>query len=188
MSAAAAPSARFEDQRRDRRAYLSVPGKIFVPAEETTLDCEVIDLSAGGAGVKCGEFPPAASYVVLYAEGFGRFEAVVMRVVDGVLGLRFVCSDAKIESLIEKLKAYVETGSVAATALRSYRRLHGASFPQFTRVSGERVDCEVLDISLTGALLKTRARLAQGEMILIGQLAARVVRQEDDCFGVVFAH
>jgi hypothetical protein len=174
------------EQRRAERTSLALAGKMFVPAEGTTTDCRVVDLSLGGAGVECPEMPPLQTFVVLYVEGFGRYEAVVTRMVRGVLGLRFVFNDVKRKRLAEKLERYVETGALEETAHRRHRRAAGPSTASFICENGERVPCEVTDISLTGASLKTHARPLIGETIRIGRLYARVVRYHERGIGVVF--
>ena len=67
---AAEPSA---DQRQYERVSTGLLGKLFVPAEDRTIDCRVLNLSAGGASVKCDEPPYLHAFVVLYVDGFGRF-------------------------------------------------------------------------------------------------------------------
>jgi len=37
------------DQRSSERVQVRLAGKLFVPAEEMTLDCTIINLSVGGA-------------------------------------------------------------------------------------------------------------------------------------------
>ena len=174
------------EQRRSERTPLALAGKMFVPAEGVTIDCRVVDLSDGGAGVECAEMPPLQSFVVLYVEGFGRYEAVVARVVRGVLGLRFVFNDVKRKRLVEKLTRFAESGTLDATAHRRHRRVAGPSAASFVCENGERVPCEVADISLTGASLKTHARPLIGETIRIGRLYARVVRYHERGIGIVF--
>jgi hypothetical protein len=174
------------EQRKYERKPTALSGKMFVPAEGRTLDCGVVDLSAGGAGVTCAEMPPLETFVVLYIDEFGRLEAVVTRVVGDVLGLRFVCTDAKRQRLIDKLTHAVSAGE-NENGLRKNRRIRVSPISFFTRSGGERVDCEIVDISLTGASLKTNTKPPIGEMILIGHMAARVVRQHDHGVGLVFA-
>lgn len=175
------------EQRKFDRTKTSLNGKMFVPAEERTLDCGIVDISAGGAGITCMEMPPLETFVVLYIDGYGRFEAVVTRVVSDVLGLRFVCSDAKRTRLIEKLTQALNPILQDGSALRQARRVKVSPLSYFARCSGDRVSCEVIDISLTGASLKSDMRPPVGEMILIGQMAARVVRHHDHGVGIVFA-
>lgn len=174
------------EQRRSERMRTSMPGKMFVVAEETTVDCHVVDLSDGGAGVTAEDMPPLQTFVILYVEGFGRFEAVVARIDGEVLGLRFVFNDRKRKALVEKLSRFVETGVADATSVRRHRRERGPSAASFVCENGERVPCEVIDISLTGASLRTHARPLIGEIIQIGRMPARVVRYHERGIAVVF--
>jgi hypothetical protein len=175
------------EQRKFDRTATVLNGKMFVPAEDRTVECGVVDISAGGAGITCTEMPPLETFVVLYIDEYGRFEAVVTRVVGDVLGLRFVCSDAKRKRLIAKLANAVSVDEAHGASLRLHRRIRISPISTFTRCSGDRVECEIVDISLTGASLNTATRPPNGEMILIGQMAARVVRQHDQGVGIVFA-
>ena len=175
------------EQRKFDRTRTSLRGKMFVPAEERTIDCGIVDISAGGAGITCEDMPPLETYVVLYIDDYGRFESVVTRIVGDVLGLRFVCSDVKRRKLIDKLTQAVEVSGGEGAALRRAKRIKVSPISSFTRCSGDRVDCEIIDISLTGASLRTATRPSVGEMILIGQMAARVVRHHHEGVGIVFA-
>jgi PilZ domain len=184
---AAATAIELIDKRSFERTATALAGKMFVPAEERTVDCGVVDISASGAGVTCFDMPPLETYVVLYIDTLGRFEAVVARVAGNVLGLRFVCSDAKRKRLVEHLTQTAIKGAAEASSLRKDRRVKASPMSFFTRVSGERAECEIIDISLTGASLNTGTRPPVGEMILIGQMAARVVRQHDHGVAIAFA-
>ncbi|HTT98507.1 MAG TPA: PilZ domain-containing protein [Rhizomicrobium sp.] len=175
------------NKRAHARTRTALVGKMFVPAEERTVDCGIVDLSAGGAGITCSDMPPLETYVVLYIDTFGRFESVVTRVVGDVLGLRFVCTEAKRKRLVEQLTQPVAPPPVEGAALRKDRRIKVSPISFFTRVNGDRVGCEIIDISLTGASLKTDKRPPIGEMVLIGQMAARVVRHHEQGVGIAFA-
>src|ERR1700684_2103384 len=91
----------------DRRAYerypITLPGQLFVTEETPTITCLVKGLSPGGASVQCAEAPPLDAFVVLYLEGFGRFDSVPVHFDDDILGLSFVCTDAKRNRLKEML-------------------------------------------------------------------------------------
>ena len=83
------------EQRTHERVVTALAGKLFVPAEQVTLDCQIINLSGGGAGIQCAEPPPLNTFVVLYIDGFGRFDGVATRYVEGELGLKFVCEGSQ---------------------------------------------------------------------------------------------
>lgn len=174
------------EQRRSERLHTTLEGRMFLPAEEAMIDCRVVDLSDNGAGVTTDEMPPLQAFVLLYVEGFGRFEAVVARIDGKVLGLRFVLNDRKRKALVEKLSRFVESGAMDPTALRRHRRVPGEAVASFVCASGERVPCEVMDISLTGASLRTHARPLIGETIMIGRMPARVVRYHERGIAVEF--
>ena len=175
------------DQRRDERVSVALAGKLFVPAEEITLDCTIVNLSAGGAGVYCPEPPPLDCFVVLYIEGFGRYEGVTTRFVEGELGLKFICKDVKRQRLVQDLAAYATGGIKGVTRVRRHRRSAAAiQIDCFTMGDGWESPCKLMDISLQGALLKTKARPAIGEIIQLGETRAWVVRHHNEGIGVQF--
>src|SRR5690348_11631358 len=87
------------NRREDGRLAMPVPGRLFIPAESSEQSCLVTKLSASGAGIRCKNAPPLDTSVVLYVEGFGRFEAVIVQHEEGVVGLRLLCSERKAAQL-----------------------------------------------------------------------------------------
>jgi hypothetical protein len=174
------------EQRAFERIATALAGKLFVPAEEVTLDCEIVNLSGGGAGVRSAEPPPLNTYVVLYIEGFGRFECVATRFVEGELGLKFVCKEAKRQRLLRDLAVYVNNGAAGVTRLRRHQRVNSVSVGYFSRPSGETVACDVLDISLQGVSLRTGSRPPIGEIINLGRTWGRVIRHHPDGIAIQF--
>ncbi|MEI7789536.1 MAG: PilZ domain-containing protein [Alphaproteobacteria bacterium] len=176
-----------QEQRDEARLKLRLEGRLFLPAEETTFDCIILDLSAGGAGLYCAEPPPLNSFVVLYVNGFGRFDGVTTRYAKGELGLRFVCEDVRRKRLEEDLSSYVKDGMRGITRLRrSQRSAPRAPIDHFIRTDGSAVPCELLDISLQGVSLRTSVHPPIGEVIELGATRAWVIRHFDDCIGVQF--
>jgi hypothetical protein len=186
MTAQKAPNWASE-QRAAERVNVRLEGKLFVPAEEITFDCLIVDLSAGGAGIYCEEPPPLNTFVVLYINGFGRFEGVATRFVKGELGLRFVCKDARRKRLEEDLSGYVKEGLLGMTRLRRFQRSRPrAPIDHFIRANGKVVPCELLDISLQGVSLRTKVHPPIGEIVELGATKGWVIRHFDDCIGVQF--
>jgi hypothetical protein len=56
-----AQCARLDDRRSGDRIVVSLPGELFVPAEATTLNCTVVNVSVDGAGIY---FPETHGWVV----------------------------------------------------------------------------------------------------------------------------
>jgi hypothetical protein len=174
----------------DRRAYerypIALTGQLFVPAQSAAFACQVNGLSLGGAGVQCAEAPPLKASVVLYIDGFGRFDAIAVHYDDGILGLGFVCTDAKRIRLKEKLVIFANEGLRAVTRLRRDTRASTNSACYICRPGGDRVLCDVEDISLHGASVKTLVRPPLGEIINIGRTHGRVVRHHETGIGIEF--
>lgn len=185
MTAAKAASV---DQRQHERIAMALPGRIFVPAENSMLECSIVNLSAGGAGVECEEPPPLSTFVVLYVDGFGRFDCVTSRYIEGELGLRFACGENKRRRLLEKLTSYVQLGITDPTQLRAHPRWRSNVERQFTLAGGVSAHGEVVDFSLDGISLRTDARPPIGEMISMGHSQGRVVRHFDGGIAVRFIH
>ena len=74
------------------------------------------------------------------------------------------------------------------TKLRSAPRMYEPALRTFTRRDGTVIDCDVADISLTGASIKTDIRPPIGEIIHIGRSTGRVVRHHGEGVAVEFLH
>jgi hypothetical protein len=175
-----------KDRRGSDRVSAQLEGKLFVPAEERTMDCIISNLSVGGAGVQCPEPPPVGSFVVLYVDGFGRFDGVTTHRAEGELGLRFVCKEAKRKRLEQDLEVFVREGMSGVTHLHRDRRAGGERIDYFTCADGSRAYCTLLDISLQSATLKTLARPAIGEEILLGHARGWVARHHQQGIDIQF--
>ena len=66
------------ERRRFRRVRVDLPGRLFIPADSREARCTVTDLSPGGAAISCETVPEAGTNLVLYVDGFGRFEGNVV--------------------------------------------------------------------------------------------------------------
>ena len=174
------------ERRRHRRVRVDLPGRLFVPAGEHETPCRVTDLSPGGAQVVC-EFAPAPDIaIILYIDGFGRFEGTVSRPAAGNFGIKFACSALKRERVAEQLTLYMNRGTIDESVLRRHDRAPTKGLARFTRANGDIVGCEVLDLSLSGVSLKTDIRPPLGETVLIGQMAGRIVRHHEGGIAIEF--
>jgi hypothetical protein len=175
------------ERRRTERHAVRLTGKIFLPATEMTLDCTVTNLSVGGAEFWCAEPPAPETAMVLYVNGFGRFEGIARRNLEGEVGVKFTCHDAKRKRLDESLAAFISDGMTAVTRLRrSERAAPATALDHFSLGSGENVPCTLQDISLQGASLSTSRRPPIGEVIHLGKTRSWVVRHHAKGIGVQF--
>ncbi|HUO94087.1 MAG TPA: PilZ domain-containing protein [Rhizomicrobium sp.] len=181
------------ERRHYLRARVEIAGRFFLPSENREAQCKVVDLSPGGALITSDVLPAADAQIVLYIDGFGRFEGNVVRPNEltadddssqGRFGVQFHCSPMKRDKLTEQLTLHLNRGIVDESVMRRPGNSNGVS--RFTRANGEVVNCEVLDLSLSGVSLKTDARPPVGEMVLIGQTAGRVAHHYESGIAIEF--
>ena len=174
------------ERRRFRRVRVDLPGRLFTPADGKEARCQVCDLSPGGAAIACELSPAVGTQVVLYVDGFGRFEGQVTRPDDAMFGVHFSCTALKRERTAEQLTLFLNKALVDETLLRRHERTSHKGFAKFTRADGQIVHCEVMDISASGVSLKTDVRPAIGEFVLIAQMAGRIARHHEQGIGIEF--
>jgi hypothetical protein len=175
------------EQREYQRNAFNLPGNLIVPAENITLPCQVLNLSGGGASIRCEDPPPLHTYVILWIGGFGRLEAVTKRFVEGELGLQFVFRETKRQRLLSDICNYTKAGIVGTPNLRRHARLPSISKVRITLPGGDEHSCEVIDVSMRGLSLRTAARPAIDDPISIGRKYGRVVRHHSEGIAVEFA-
>ncbi|HEY4077002.1 MAG TPA: PilZ domain-containing protein [Rhizomicrobium sp.] len=175
------------EQRGRIRESVRLSGKIFFSDSKQSVDCIVTNLSAGGAGMWCANAPPTDTPVVLYVDGFGRFSATVTHSGNGEMGVQFRSAETERMRLEETLAAFVQSGMKTVTRMRRSARSDVAlPLDHFTCADGTRAPCEVLDISLQGASLKTSRRPPIGTVVHLGRTRSWVVRHHDAGIGVQF--
>lgn len=174
------------ERRRFKRVRVDLPGRLFVPDTGQEYFCTVLDMSPGGAALECDQEIAAETKIILYLDGFGRFEGTAVGRNSHGFGVRFQCTALKRERIAEQLTLFANKGLLDDVDLRRHERAPAKGFTRFTRADGETVKCEVLDLSLSGVSLKTTIRPPIGEFVLIGQMAGRVARVHENGIGVEF--
>jgi len=174
------------ERRRFRRVRVDLPGRLFIPADSREARCTVTDLSPGGAAISCETVPEAGTSLVLYVDGFGRFEGNVVRCDGHGFGMAFVCTPSKRERTAEQLILFLNKSLVDDSVLRRHERSNQKGFAKFTRADGQIVQCEIVDMSVGGVSLKSDVKPPIGEFVLIAQIAGRVARHHTDGIGIEF--
>lgn len=174
------------ERRRFRRVRVDLPGRLFVPSDAREARCTISDLSPGGAAIVCEMIPEAGTPVILYVDGFGRFEGNVVRRDGYGFGIAFICTPSKRERTAEQLILFLNKALVDDSVMRRHERSNQKGFARYTRADGQIVHCEVMDISVGGVSLRTDVKPPIGEFVLIAQIAGRVARHHADGIGIEF--
>lgn len=174
------------DRRRFRRVSVDKPGKLYLPKTTQELACFVINMSPGGALLQCDYELKASEQVVLYVDGIGRYEGMIVRVDEEGEGVRFTSTPLKRERTAEQLTVYLNRDLIDENTLRRHERITVTGSVSVTRPGGKILVCEGMDLSLSGISLRTEEKPPVGEFVLIGPLAARVARHHADGIGLEF--
>ncbi|HEY4264264.1 MAG TPA: PilZ domain-containing protein [Micropepsaceae bacterium] len=108
------------ERRKFCRVRISAQAKLFVTGDSRETGCTVMTLSPGGAGIRCKNPPPARTHIVLYINGFGRFEGVTTKLTRDGIGVRFDCTPRKRQRTVEQLTSFVKEGLATGIMQLSY--------------------------------------------------------------------
>jgi hypothetical protein len=107
LSPAAWNTRTYGRRRKEDRERLTLSGRILFPDHNLEDACKVVDFSPSGACLKSTASVPVGSRVVLYADGFGRYEGSVVWRDQTTLRLEFHCSEARRARTAEQLAAFL---------------------------------------------------------------------------------
>jgi c-di-GMP-binding flagellar brake protein YcgR len=175
------------DRREFPRVLVAIPGQILLAAENVARAAQVLNLSAGGAGLRyAGVVPRHKMLCVLTMQGFGRFEGMTVRSNRDSCGFRFLPGEAQREHLLERLTIFVGSGLATLISLQNQQHWSPNTQLSLTRQSGQQIACNVMDISIQGVTLFLNATVPEGENVLVGKMFGQVVHAANDQVTVQF--
>lgn len=173
------------DRRRHARIHAPLRARVLTE-DGYERPCVVSNISAGGALLKAKTAPPAGSYVVLYIDDVGRFEGKVVRSGQHSFAVDYRGRKSKSQRTADAITAAVHYRG-ARLERRVSPRIKQDAPATVILETGETLSCSILDISLTGASIEIDPRPPLGAQLILGRMAAKVVRRHEKGVGVVFS-
>ena len=175
------------EKRAHSRVKLSLPGRLML-ADRSEHECETINMSPGGAFLQTPARGDAGDHVIIYFERIGRFEGKIIRSLPNGIAVGFHTTPRRREKLSTHLIWLANQDQMGLPEDRRHERF----VPENPTVNvifpnGESYRCRFLDVSLSGASLAGIVRPRVGDVLTIGQLHGKVVRNDDEGFAVEFA-
>jgi hypothetical protein len=150
-------------------------GRFMLP-DSTEHPCQVTQLTPDGAVFLTNIAPPVGLGIVVYIDEIGRLEAVTDLPVDGGFAVTFQISPPRRERIEASIRS-LQIPSGDEEARRSDPRHESANAASHIALAdGRSYACEVLDVSTSGASVKTDVIPALGTCVLLGKMRGRVVR------------
>lgn len=175
------------DRRRFQRVEVNLLGRFMLP-DWQEYPCQIINMSPGGAALVSPVPVNVGDRVVAYIDHIGRFEGNVVRNISGGFAMTIRASDRKRDKLASQLTYLANKDMLDLPEDRRHeRQVVENPYSKLIMPDEREYDCTVLDISLSGAAVRTKVRPAVGSMIHLGNMRARVVRHLEDGIALEFA-
>jgi hypothetical protein len=155
----------------------------FMLADLTEHPCRVKDLSIDGVTFLTDVDVEPLAELVAYIQNVGRFEGTVVEIFGGGIRVAFRLSSTR----RQRLASHLDRGQSGVAEQRRHHRLpiqDNAS--HITLADGRVYPCEVIDISLSGAALRTAVLPCLGTLLGFGKMRGRVVRYHASGIAVEF--
>jgi len=174
-----------QDRRRHTRLAVTLPGR-FMRANKQEYPCRLVDASAAGAAL-LSPVDVAGERVVAYFDPLGGIEGPVTRGFEGGFAFKIEATHHKREKIAAQLTWLANRAEIADAAERRHERVAPSNtVSQLTLAEGVVLASRVLDVSISGASIETRARSEIGTEVMLGKLRGRVMRHHAQGFGVQF--
>lgn len=175
------------ERRRHQRVQVTLLGR-FMLEDQREYPCQTINMSPGGIALISPVLPRKGERVVAYVDQIGRIEGNVARVFEHGFAMTVSATARRREKLAEVLTWLANRGKLG---LPEDRR-HSRTVPRdprsiITMPTGSTFPCLVMDVSLSGAAVRSEIRPPVGTRITIGRTPAQVVRHIENGFAVEFA-
>ena len=178
------PGATPKNRHRFKRSSVFCAGKIIF--DDSVIDCDVLNISAGGAQIRViGDEEPPDTFS-LRVEGFDEFSCEVVRRAGDKCGLAFHAAPDEVEKVVEDIIDHPEKTNEVRKYPRRLVLLSGAVY-----VSNRAVDCRILDISVGGARLRTDRKFVHDRRFPLmiyrfGEFPVEVAWEDDTELGIAF--
>jgi hypothetical protein len=175
-----------QERRRHQRVRVNLLGR-YMLADRREFPCQVTNMSPGGMAVLAPVSGKVGERVIAYVDHVGRLEGVISRLFENGFAMTVAATIRKRDKLAAQLTWLANRHILN---LPEDRR-HGRFTPKnpaarLVLPSGLNVSCRVIDLSASGAALKTDQRPEIGALVTVGKTAGRVVRHLEEGIAVEF--
>jgi hypothetical protein len=175
-----------DERRRFQRVRVNLLGR-YMLADRREFPCQVTDMSPGGMAVIAPVSGQVGERVIAYVDHVGRLEGVIARQFQNGFAMTVSATTRKRDKLAAQLTWLANRHILN---LPEDRR-HGRFTPRNPAArlilpNGLNVACRIIDLSASGAAIKTEHRPEIGALITLGNATGRVVRHLEEGFAVEF--
>ncbi|WP_249696037.1 PilZ domain-containing protein [Stappia sp. WLB 29] len=183
-----AAAAKNVDRRRHSRVPVNILGR-FMLEDRQEYPCQIVDMSPGGAAIIAPVPARVGERIIAYIDHIGRIEGEVVREIEGGFAIRINAPMRKRDKLANVLTWLANRDVLNLPEDRRHDRFTPKNpITQIVLPDGRSYKSRIIDVSLSGASIKTEVKPEIGMAIGIGKMRARVVRHTEDGIAVEFAN
>jgi len=177
-----------EERRRFQRVKVHLLGR-YMLSDRREYPCQVINMSPGGLALLAPGIGNIGERVVAYLDHIGRVEGKITRLLDNGFAMTVSATPRKREKLAAQLTWLANREILNLPEDRRHDRVAPRNASAVLKFeNGSRMDCRIIDLSLSGAALSGGMRPEVGTHIILGRVPCRVVRHLEEGFAVEFHH
>lgn len=157
-------------------------GRFMLP-DMNEYPCQVASIDADGVKLLSDHTVEPGTPIIAYLDDIGRVDGIMDKVVEDGFYVSFNLTGRRRERMERRLE-WFETSD--PDERRDDRFVPKDSASQITLNDGREYPCEVIDISVSGASIKTSVLPSIGTYLSLGRMRGRVVRFTSDGIAIEF--
>lgn len=172
--------------RQDGPAPINLPARFLMP-DRSEHECHAVEITPEGAFLLTSINMPPGVAIIVYIQDIGRIEATTSERSGGRLKIDFHLTGLRLERLATRLRWLAARNKLPPPDGRRHERfVPDQRHAHVTLPDGQKFPCEIIDISLSGAAIKTAVKPALGSQLLLGMTRGRVVRHFQNGIAIEF--
>lgn len=177
-----------EDKRRFQRVKVHLLGRYMLP-DRREFPCQVINMSPGGLALLGPGIGNVGERVVAYLDHIGRVEGKIARIIDNGFAMTVGATPRKRDKLAAQLTWLANRQILNLPEDRRHDRIVPRNpLAVLELEDGARVQCRIIDLSMSGAALSAEKKPPVGTRVTLGRVQAKVVRHLEEGFAIEFTH
>lgn len=180
-------AARGPDRRRHQRVKVNLLGR-FMTESRQEYPCQVINMSPGGAALIAPVIGSVGERVIAYIDHIGRIEGKIAREMEGGFAISINATARKRDKIAAQLTWLANRHELNLPEDRRHDRFTPENpVSNIVLPDGREYRCGVIDVSMSGAAIRTDVKPAIGTVLTLGKMRARVVRHIEEGIAIEFS-
>jgi len=175
-----------QERRRFQRVSVDLQGRYMLP-DRREFPCQVVNMSPGGMALVAPVGAEPGERVIAYVDHLGRLEGQVARTLPNGFAMTILATPRKRDKLAAQLTWLANRHILGLPEDRRHGRFAPRNpIGRLIMPNGINVSCRIIDVSQSGAGIKTDQRPPLGALVTLGKVPGRVVRHLEDGFAIEF--